>query len=60
MKKYVVDANIFFGAIISKKRIYIEFVQNHEIYAPDFVLKEINKYKDFLLNKIEIENKTTE
>ena len=57
MKEYVIDANVLFSAIISQKPIYIDLVNNFDIYAPDFILREINKYKDFLLTKINIEDK---
>jgi predicted nucleic acid-binding protein len=51
MSKYVIDANILFSAMISKKVFYKELFLNREFYAPDFVLIEIDKYKDIILRK---------
>ncbi|MGE5343211.1 MAG: PIN domain-containing protein [Candidatus Omnitrophota bacterium] len=54
MSKYVIDANILFGAIISTRRIYLEILRTHELYAPDFSLKEIEKYEGLFLKKTKI------
>lgn len=57
MTKYVIDSNILFGAIISSRRIYFEIIKNFDLYAPDFVLKEIEKYEEFLLKKTKLPKK---
>jgi len=57
LKKYIIDANIFFSAIISAKRTYLDLTKNVDLYAPDFVLKEIEKYEELLLKKAKIPKK---
>jgi len=53
----VIDSNILFGAIISSRRIYFEIIKNFDLYAPDYVLKEIEKYKELLLVKTKLSKK---
>lgn len=50
----MIDANILFGAIISSRRIYFEIIKNFDLYAPDFVLKEIEKYEELILKKTKV------
>jgi predicted nucleic acid-binding protein len=57
LTKYVIDSNILFGAIISSRRIYFEIIKNFDLYAPDYVLKEIEKYEEFLLKKTKLPKK---
>ena len=57
MTKYVIDSNILFGAIISSRRIYFEIIKNFDLYAPDFVLKEIEKYEEFLHKRTKLPKK---
>ena len=57
MNKYVIDANILFGAIISSRRIYLEIIKNYDLYAPDFALKEIEKYEELILKKTKVGKK---
>jgi len=57
LNKYVIDSNILFGAIISSRRIYFEIIKNFDLYAPDYVLKEIEKYKELLLVKTKLSKK---
>lgn len=57
MNKYVIDANILFGAVISSKRIYLEMIKSADLYAPDFVLKEIEKYEEKLLKRTKVTKK---
>lgn len=57
MTKYVIDSNILFGAIISSRRIYFEIIKNFDLYAPDYILKEIEKYEEFLLKKTKLPKK---
>ncbi|MDQ1350058.1 MAG: hypothetical protein QG657_359 [Acidobacteriota bacterium] len=54
MNRYVIDANILFNAIISSKRLYLEIIKNYDLYAPDFALKEIEKYEEFIFKKTKI------
>ncbi len=57
MRKYVIDANILFAGIISNKRIYIDITKNFDLYAPSFVLTEIEKYEELLLLKTRLTKK---
>lgn len=57
MKKYVIDSNILFSAIISSKRIYLEIVKVLDLYAPDFALKEMEKYEEVIIKKTKIDQK---
>jgi predicted nucleic acid-binding protein len=51
MKKYIVDANVLFSALIGGKEIYIKLFENYKLFAPDFILLEIDKYKSVILKK---------
>jgi predicted nucleic acid-binding protein len=57
LNRYVIDSNILFGAIISNRRIYLEIIRNFDLYAPDFVLKETEKYEERLLQKTRLSRK---
>jgi predicted nucleic acid-binding protein len=57
LKKYVIDANILFSAIIGSRRVYLELIKNVELYAPDYILKEIEKYEQLLLKKTKLTKK---
>lgn len=54
MNKYVIDSNILFGAMISSRRLYFEIIKNFDLYAPDFALKEIEKYEELILKKTKV------
>lgn len=54
MSKYVIDSNILFGAMISSRRLYFEIIKNFDLYAPDFALKEIEKYEELILKKTKV------
>ena len=51
MKKYIIDANVIFSALISGKEILVRLFENNTLYAPDFILVEIDKYKTVILKK---------
>ena len=57
MNRYVIDSNILFSAIISTRRIYFELIKNVDLYAPDFALKEIEKYEQLILKKTKLPKK---
>lgn len=57
MKKYVIDANVLFSAIIGTRRVHLELIKNVELYAPDYILKEIEKYELLLLKKTKLTKK---
>jgi predicted nucleic acid-binding protein len=49
--KVIIDANIIFSALIKGSSIYLSLVKNLEVYAPDFIFLELEKYEDRILNK---------
>ncbi len=51
-KTIVVDANIIIAALIKNSRVRRILSKNmHEFVSPDFVLEEIEKYKDYICEK---------
>ncbi len=58
MKKYIIDANIIFSALISGKELFIKLFETNKFYAPDFIMLELDKYKSLILkkSKLPIEN----
>jgi predicted nucleic acid-binding protein len=52
--RIVVDANIIIGGLLgSRGKLAIITSQNHKIYAPEIIIKEIIKYKDKISEKME-------
>jgi predicted nucleic acid-binding protein len=51
MKEYILDANILFSGLLSKKDFYRKIFQENKFYLPDFALIEIAKYKQTILNR---------
>jgi len=51
MKKYIIDANIIFSALISGKDLFVSLFENNRIYAPDFITIELDKYRHIVLKK---------
>ena len=50
----VVDANILFASLIKKDMTSdILFDNNINLYAPEFIFSEFEKYKDYIKNKTE-------
>lgn len=43
--KIVLDSNILFSALISGKELYIDIFRATDFYAPDFIFRELSKYK---------------
>jgi predicted nucleic acid-binding protein len=50
MMKLVIDANILFAAIINDG-ISAELIVKNDIYAPQFILDEINKHESTIRKK---------
>jgi len=46
MNQYVLDANILFSGVISQKAVYRSMFDKNVFYAPDFVLAELNAYRN--------------
>jgi len=56
-KKYVIDANVLFGAFISGREIYRHLFSRHTIYLPDFAFVEIEKYRSRILGKTRLDTR---
>jgi len=54
MNSYIIDANVIFSAIISGKKIFVKLFENNVLYAPDFILVEIDKYQSIILKKTQL------
>ncbi len=52
---YVIDANILMSILISGKASYKPFLTNYNFILPDFVLVEIDKYKDLLKSRTKMQ-----
>ena len=55
MKRFILDANILFSALISGKQLFLQLFEINQFYAPDFVFIEIDKYKTVILKKSKLE-----
>jgi predicted nucleic acid-binding protein len=51
MKQYVIDANVIFSGILSRKEVYQTLFSENKCYTPDFALSEIKKYRAVILKK---------
>jgi predicted nucleic acid-binding protein len=49
--KIVIDSNIIFSALISGKEIYVDIFRTNDIFIPDIVFSELNKYEARLIKK---------
>jgi predicted nucleic acid-binding protein len=54
--KFVIDSNIIFSSLISGKTFYMEFLNTHEAYAPDFLLEEISEYERLIIEKTPLQD----
>lgn len=52
---YVIDANILMSILISGKASYKPFLTNYNFILPDFVLIEIDRYKDVLKSRTKMQ-----
>jgi predicted nucleic acid-binding protein len=50
-KQFVVDVNIIFSGILSRKEIYKKIFSEYTLYTPDFAFIELNKYREKMLKK---------
>lgn len=46
---YVIDSNILFSSLLSRKEFYRSIFIENEMYTPDFALVEIEEYKQIIL-----------
>jgi predicted nucleic acid-binding protein len=56
MTDFVVDANVLMSILISGKSSYKPLLTYYNFIFPDFVLVEIEKYKDVLTGKTKMQN----
>ena len=52
MNSYVIDVNILFSGLISRKPFYAKIFSKYTFYTSDFALLELEKYRNILLKKI--------
>lgn len=50
-KHFVLDVNILFSGVLSRKEIYRKIFSEYKLYTPDFALIELNKYRETILKK---------
>ncbi len=52
--RVVLDSNVIFSALISGKDFYLDIVRTHDVYMPDIVLLELQKYEARVLEKTKL------
>jgi len=50
-KKLILDSNVIFSVLISGNRKILKLLKENEIYAPDYILLELNKYEEMIVKK---------
>jgi len=48
--RLILDANVLFAALI-KREVTLDLMYNLQLYAPDLILNETLKYKDYIFEK---------
>ncbi|GAA4399946.1 PIN domain-containing protein [Nibrella viscosa] len=51
MTSYILDANILFSGILSRKPVYRALFSTYVFYIPDFALIELEKYRALIRKK---------
>jgi predicted nucleic acid-binding protein len=54
MREFVVDANVLISIMISGKSSYKPILTHFDLYSPDFVCNEIEKYKSTIYEKTKL------
>lgn len=49
--QFIIDVNIIFSGVLSRKEIYKKMFSEYKLYTPDFAFIELNKYRKKILNK---------
>ncbi len=52
MDNFVIDVNILFSGILSRKKFYEGLFLRYKFYVPDFALVELQKYKKIIRKKL--------
>jgi predicted nucleic acid-binding protein len=50
----VIDSNILFSALISGQEKYLDIIKMNDVYVPDIVLYELNKYETRIITKAKL------
>ncbi len=50
----VLDSNILFSALISGKEVYIDMLKSFNVYVPDFIFNELDKYEERIIKKTKL------
>lgn len=51
---FVLDVNIIFSGVLSRKEIYRKLFSEYRLYTPDFAFIELNQYREAILKKSKI------
>jgi predicted nucleic acid-binding protein len=49
--QFIIDVNIIFSGVLSRKEIYRKLFSEYILYTPDFAFIELNKYREAILAK---------
>lgn len=52
--KIVIDSNVLFSALISGRENYLDIIKMNDVYVPDIVLYELNKYETMIITKAKL------
>ncbi|MBC7568659.1 MAG: DNA-binding protein [Spirosoma sp.] len=52
MNAYVIDVNVLFSGLISRKPFYERLFGQYQFSTPDFALIELEKYRSVFLKKV--------
>ncbi|MEE4355274.1 MAG: PIN domain-containing protein [Desulfococcaceae bacterium] len=52
----VLDSNILFSALISGKEVYIDILRSFDVYVPDFIFNELDKYEERIIRKTRLKD----
>ncbi|HQU31574.1 MAG: PIN domain-containing protein [Planctomycetia bacterium] len=52
--RVVVDSNIIFSALISGKEAYLDIFKKNDVYIPDIVFSELDRYELRLIHKTKL------
>ncbi len=47
-QEFVVDANVLFSCLISGRDQYLTWLSDNQIFAPDFVFEELQRYQEII------------
>ncbi len=57
MKEFVIDVNILFSGLLSRKSFYAKIFSKYHFFTPDFALIELEKYRSVFLKKVKSTNR---